>query len=303
MQSQLPKARTPWLMRSPRRGQALVEFAIIAFVLTLLLGAMLTFGFLLFGANVLQQAADVGAQELARHPFSPTGTFEEAVSDSGLFDEAALVIPANTDPNTLPLINRLLFPLYIYDVDIDQLRYPGALVRNTDTNQLTVLIPIVGFGNRDPVTGVETITEWRRVVEEIVPAGELQGPYSLAATDTQRGSLDEGMVALRISYPHQSGALVAYLQTDGNGNAVPPAETLGRDDLVNIPVQADDASVTHDMLPDGYTLESLTPNSVVDGSPNRGEFGLGEMQALGTTVRPYRKVLTAQAIYRREVFK
>ncbi|MCA9071573.1 MAG: pilus assembly protein, partial [Planctomycetaceae bacterium] len=84
-----------------------MEFAIIAFVLTLLLGAMLTFGFLLFGANVLQQAADVGAQELARYPYSPTGTFEEALEDSGLFREEDLVIPTGTDPDTLPLINRL----------------------------------------------------------------------------------------------------------------------------------------------------------------------------------------------------
>ncbi len=293
-----------------------MEFAIIAFVLTLLLGAMLTFAFLLFGANVLQQAAAVGAQELARHPYFPTGNFEDALEDSGLFDEKFLVceiggsgledLPANYGPedltalqNRMPLINRLLFSLYIHDLDVNAIRYPGTLVERD--SEKTVLIPIIG--NRNTATGVETITEWRRVVEEIVPASESQGPYSLAASDAQRGSLDSGMVALRINYPHQSGAMVAYIQTDQSGNPVPPSETLGRDDLVNVPVQANDDAVTHAMLPAGYTLENPTANSVVHGSPHRGEFGLGEMQAFGTTVRPYHKVLRAQAIYRREVFQ
>lgn len=286
-----------------RQGQALVEFGIIAFVLTLLLGAMLTFGFLLFGANVLQQAADVGAQELSRHPHSPTGTFEEALDDSGLFREEALVVPAGTDPKTLPLINRLLFSLYIYDVDIDQLRYPGTLVTNAD-NELTVLIPIVGFGNRDASTGVETISQWRKVVEEIVPANQTEGPYSLAATDEQRGNLDSGMVALRINYPHQSGALIAYIQTDQNGNPVPLSETLGRDDLLNVPVQADDSQVTiQASLPAGYSLVNPATDPVVQGGVHRGQYGLGEMQAFAIKVRPYRKVLSAQAIYRREVFE
>ena len=224
---------------------------------------------------------------------------------SGLFDEAQLVLPATTtvdDPN-LALINRLLLPLYIYDVDIGQLRYPGTVVRNP-SGDLTVLIPIVGFGNRDPSTGVETITQWRKVVEEITPNGDpnTPGPYALDSTTT--GTLEPGMVALRINYPYQSGALVAYIQTDQSGNPVPPSETLGRDDLSNVPIQVDDSQVTVQAdLPNGYTLESPMPNPIVQGGAHRGTYGLGEMKAFATTVRPYRKVLTAQAIYRREVFE
>ncbi|MFV0444264.1 MAG: TadE/TadG family type IV pilus assembly protein, partial [Planctomycetaceae bacterium] len=188
-----------------RRGQALLEFAVIAFVLTFLLGAMLTFGFLLFGANVLQQAADVGAMEFARHPAGPTETFDAALVNSGLFDPAFLVcriggpnttaedLPSNysaTDVQELqdrmPLINRQLFSLYIYDPDWDALRFPGAPA--SFGGEETVIIPIVG--SRDPMTGAETITEWRRVVEEIVPSGATEGPYSLASTTT--GSLDPG---------------------------------------------------------------------------------------------------------------
>ena len=34
-----------------------------------------------------------------------------------------------------------------------------------------------------------------------------------------------------------------------------------------------------------------------------GQYGLGEQGALGRRVRPYRRVISAQAIYRREVFE
>jgi hypothetical protein len=285
---------------SRRRGQALIEFAIIAFLLTLLLAGLLTFGLLLHGANVIQQAADVGAMELARHPFSATGDFESALADSALFREADLVLVPGTDPQTLPLINRLLFPVYIYDPDIDRVRYPGTLV-NTSDDELTVLIPIVG--SRDPTTGVETIARWLPVVQEIRPDGQDRGPYSLDATASERGTLDPGMVALRINYPYQSGAMVAYMQQDGGGTFVPPAEALGRNDIVNIPIQADDSSVTGNTTPPApYTLANPATNPLFEASAHRGVYGLGEAQAFAVTVRPYRKVLSAQAIYRREVF-
>jgi len=311
-----------------RGGQALIEFALIAFVFTFLIGAMLAFGFLFFGANVLQQAADVGAMELARHPFDPVGNFEDGLADSGLFDEQYLVceiggadtmeedLPAGYGQNDyealqnrMPLINRLLFPLYIYDPDIDAIRYPGAVVErdngdNNVPNELTVLIPLVGFGNRDSNTGVESITEWRKVVEEIVPDGSAsgQGAYSLDSMDT--GSLDAGTVALRINYPYQSGALVAYQQKDSSGAVVRPVDALGQDDITNVFVEANDTLVTESAaIPSGYSFPTMQPAATIDSHPHQGQYGLGSMQAFATTVRPYRKVITAQGIYRREVFE
>jgi hypothetical protein len=304
-----------------RSGQALIEFAVIAFVMTLLLSAMLTFGFMLFGANVLQQAADVGAMELARHPYSPTGTFSDALSDVGgtapLFLEEFLVCEiggsdtANEDlpsayteaqyqalQNRMPLINRLLFPLYIYDRDLNAIRYPGTVVNHNGDR--TVLIPIVGFGNRDANTGIETITQWREVVEEILPNGATQGAYSVTSTTT--GELDAGMVALRINFPYQSGALVAYQQQDSGGTVLRGPDALGQNDITNIAVEADDSAVTAAALPTGYTLANPTADNTIDGLPHRGTYGLGSMQAYAMTVRPYRKVLTGQGIYRREVF-
>jgi hypothetical protein len=277
----------------------LIEFAIIAFIFTLLLAAVLTFGLLLHGANVIHQAADVGAMEFARSPAGPTEEFQTALQSSGLYQEADLVLLPGTDPRTLPLINQLLYPVYIYDPDINRVRYPGTLVTNGDGDQ-TVLIPIVG--SRDPSTGAETISEWRLVVEEV--KSNDNGPYSIVAEDPANPNFMPGMVALRINYPYQSGAMVAYMQQDGDGAFVLPAETLGRDNLVNIPVQARDGSVTENAtLPPGYTLVSPSPNPTFGASPHRGTYGLGEAQALRYTVRPYRKVLTAQAVYRREVFE
>ena len=304
------------LVQSGRRGQVLLEFAVVAFLMTLLLGAMLAFGFLFYSANIVQQAADVGAQELARHPFNPTGTFTEGLDDSGLFDEKFLYcqigglgeedLPDGYNPNDyyelqdqMPLINRLLFPLYIYDRDLNAIRYPGTVVERTSDSELTVLIPIVG--TRDETTGVENITEWRKVVEEITPLGEDEGPYSINSTTT--GQLDTGMVALRINYPYQSAALVAYQQKDSDGNVLEVSDAVGRDDITNVVIQANDDAVTNATLPDGYSLTTPTFDATTYGLAHRGEFGLGSLQAHATTVRPFRKVITAQGIYRREVFE
>jgi len=306
-----------------RSGQALIEFAVIAFVLSLLLSAMLTFGFMFFGANVLQQAADVGAMEFARHPFTPTGTFSAGLDDSDLFDEQYLFcqiggsdtteedLPAayteadyQALQNRMPMINRLLFPLYVYDRDRNAIRYPGTVVTRDSDSELTILIPIVGFGNRDANTGVETISQWREVVEEILPDGATAGPYAVDASATEYGNLNGGgWVALRINFPYQSGAMVAYQQQDSGGTVLRTPDALGRDDITNVAVEADDASVTAAALPTGFTLPAAITDATIDGLPHRGTYGLGSMQAHLTTVRPYRKVLTAQGIYRREVFE
>ena len=248
-----------------RRGQALIEFAIVAFVLTLLLAGILAFGLLLVSANVLQQAADVGAQELARHPFSATGDFQSALTDSGLFDEASLIVDSSVDSTTLPLINQLLFPLYVYDPDLDQLRYPGAVVTNA-SSETTVLIPIVDTTS----TGVDSIVEWQRVVEEIQPVGQSAGPYALDATATEYGALSPGMVALRINFPYQSAALVSYVRVDAGGNVITSNEVIGTD-VTNTSVTASDSTMTVASLPSGYSLASPTENHAYGASVNVGE--------------------------------
>lgn len=75
--------------RSIRRGSVLLEFALLSLVGYVLLAAILTFGFILIQANIAQQAADFGAQELSRMPLP-------ASSWTGL----SLETPVNVDGDT-----------------------------------------------------------------------------------------------------------------------------------------------------------------------------------------------------------
>lgn len=335
--SHICRGRSAVSQPSQRSGQALIEFAIISFCFTLLFSGILMLGFLIFGASVLQQAADVGAMEFARWPAPsiPSETvdmslfFYQQLEDSGLFREAKLIVTQDEydNPGALPLINRLLLPLYVYDPDMfrehpewGKYRYPGALVMHGETP--TVLIPIVGFGHRDPSTGVETISEWRRVVEEVTSAGSV-GPYSVRVSN---GNVDfqSGMVALRINYPYQSAAMVAYqhqYQTpeptpdengDEEGEIIPPADAIGQERTINIPIKADDDHVSGGdsaKFPDGKTLSeadyqlfALAPSPDYESYSHRGKYGMGNAFAWNMQVRPYRKVISAQGIYRREIF-
>ena len=142
--------------RLNRRGQALLEFAILIPLVIILIGATVSFGLFFYQGNVLQQAVDVAAQEISRMPFEPTQELglgrldkcnlsdlvvDEADFKNQIYDEKHLVIPdsawdASTAFNndfqsyvaTLPLLNRLLVPVMVRDSKLDLTRYPGALV-------------------------------------------------------------------------------------------------------------------------------------------------------------------------------
>jgi Flp pilus assembly protein TadG len=150
-----------------RRGQALVEFAIVAIALYLLLAAILTFGFLLYGAQTIQQAADFAAREISRTPLPAARDFETALDEpeirSGVYSEDFLAVDMSSfqgdeNPNEtlvdfaerigMPPVNRMLLPLMFVDtVDdgaMELLRYPGTLVSSTTASSgYTVVIPVV----------------------------------------------------------------------------------------------------------------------------------------------------------------
>ena len=62
-----------------RRGQALVEFAIVALVVYLLLGGILTFGQLFYSGQTVQQAADAAAREISRTPLLATANLMDVL--------------------------------------------------------------------------------------------------------------------------------------------------------------------------------------------------------------------------------
>jgi hypothetical protein len=295
---------------SAQRGSVLVEFALTSLVVSLLLAASVEFGRLMFSAQGLQDIARVAARELALIPLPADFTFDQALADpavqSGIFDPARLVVDLDCFADDaaidsffagLPPVNRALRPLMIVDRSrgLHLLRYPGALL--ADPSVMPGTCPSGGFTVGIPrvveraADGVETI-EWIPVVEEIRtdPADPLTGSFSLA-------SPQGGLVALRVNYPYQAAALSGFRQSvDG------PFEP----NLVGRIRASDEENDEVGQVNPGEAPGDLLPDEPLDGQSlgaYAGVFGLGRQLAFaGERVRPFRKLLSAQAIYRREVF-
>jgi hypothetical protein len=212
------------LNRTTERGAVLVEFALVALTLSLLLAATIEFGRLLFYAQALQDVARVAARELSVTPLPliTVQTFDDALRDcdrvqTRIYNPSFLVINLDdfaTDSDLdqhfarLPLVNRALRPLMMIDQPDPEgprfLRYPGALLAESapacpspwPTSGYTVGIPRVE--ERDPDTGAETI-RWVPVVEEIRldPAAPQTGHFGVTMDTCPTAPC--GIVALRIN--------------------------------------------------------------------------------------------------------
>jgi Flp pilus assembly protein TadG len=322
--------------RHPRRGQSVVEFALMALVTYLVLAATLTFGHLLFCAQTVQQAADVAARELAHTPLPavssdgvPANLFKNVFYSSdpayasvrqSLFDPSKLSVDSN-DPvlaqyngNMLayvahwPLLNQMLYPAMIVQIPDDTnpthwyLWYPGAVPCTDSASGLT--IPCVahvlsrasdGTGSSLSVTpGTETI-EWVPVIEEIQPGAFSVAPTASTAT---AAPTQYGIVALRINYGYQSSSMSAFA-TQQSWPPQPTGAALGANDGG---VQVSSAGPYTNYGPP-YGSFPQSSNNSVDSPTYSGPFGLGAQQAWGSLVRPFRRLLSMQAVYRREVFQ
>jgi hypothetical protein len=316
------------------RGAALVEFALVSLVLYLLIASAIEFGRLMFDANALQDVARVAARELAVAPVRAEATFEyalscDATSDADclvdlrarVFDPACLVVDL-TDPAVaadpdgyfaaMPVVNRALRTLMITEPSRPGLlRYAGALLSDASgapcsaigpngqasPTGLTVGIPLIE--SRD-AGGVEAI-RWVPVVEEIRAAQDAacpaRGPFSLVylAVEDECGPLDadpladRGLAAVRINYPYQAATLSGFRSS---------APT----DVDPLPPNVGNFIVAED---GGVVQFNDAPGALLDDGavgPYAGPYGLGRQFALaGRTLRPFRKLISAQAIYRREV--
>lgn len=299
----------------------LVEFALITFAFYLLFAGTFEMGRMVFSGQILQNAARVGARELALIPLPATYTFDKALGvnppylllsspdqanadavRASVYDITLLAVNVSSFADdasfqsfvaTWPPLNRMLLPLMIREEigGATILRYPGALVDVTsfgsdptgDTR--IVMVPIV---TQRGAEGAEVI-EWHHVVEEIraTPNDPTTGPFSMIPSPPQT---QQGLVALRINFPFQAASMTAF-QT-----------TVPGDPIFNNPVLANDGAVTVDDSGSGTTLPgSLSPGSA-EGT-YAGLYGLGKQYALSKEVRPFRRSLTAQSIFRREVFK
>jgi len=285
-----------------QQGAILIEFALVAFVFYLLLGALLSFGTMIHAAQVAQDTARLAARELALTPLPAAIVFEDALAATSdrIFDPNLLVIDLDAVSAqgltldsyfaSLPLVNRALRPVFVFDQVGGRrlLRYPGAVLMSPRPNAtnagLTVGVPQIVARTEG---GGETI-RWLPIVEEIRPdaADPLSGPFSAAATGR-----DRGLVALRINIPATASALASY---DAPASW-PAAANAGE------PHRAGDVATLSGSNPPFGTPFAT---AVSEGpGPIAGQQGLGELGSLGLVVRPFRRVFVGQALFRREVYQ
>jgi TadE-like protein len=291
---------TPKRVRASR-GAVLVEFALVALAFYLLVAAIVTFGMLIHTAQVAQDAARLAARELSLTALPAAYTFDQAMASpvvrTGIFSPDALVVDLDNIPGgvsldtyvaSMPDVNRALRPLMIYD-EVQTtgglrrlLRIPGALIVSaTAPSGLTVAVPQVVNVS---ASGHETI-RWLPVVEEVRtdPANPATGPFSVTSTAPV-----QGVVAIRINIPSQSSAMGSFI-----------TQTPTYAPNMDHPVLADDAGVTAINAAPGPLAGA--PSTTGFGA-NDGVYGLGHVEALAKQIRPFRRVVTAQAFFRREVF-
>jgi Flp pilus assembly protein TadG len=309
----------------------LVEFAVVCLAVYLLLAAMLTFGQWLYSAQGLQQAVDVAAREISRTPLpaaltSSGGTmtlqyalYGDASADPSLapvrqqvFDDNLLVLTIDSSQSStgaityngghpigdFPMVTQQLMPLMVNDQVNGQplLRFPGAMFTSTSgTPSSPANITYSGYVVRIPVVsaptasgGGQSIVNWLYPLEPILDSN---GADSFAVNATTVSGLS-GAVALRINYPYQSASMSGFVPPAN------PASPPGPPDNPVVPVLANNTSPSGSPPGVGSAVTSDFQYGAYAGAN-----GLGQQAAWTTTVRPYRSVISPQAIYRREVFQ
>ena len=307
------------LLCNARRGRALIEFAVVSLVLYLLLAAILTFGHALFVAQGLQTTVDFAAREISRTELPADDSFETVLASgalSDIYDDDFLVFDLDTlgtqnffsdvIPNW-PTVNQQLATLMIVDrpdfdgdgtPDANLIRYPGALLIDPTTpTGFTVGIPLV---TGRAVDGVETV-RWVPVVEEIDTEDSPSDDSGVSPDPFRISSAQRGLVALRMNFPFQSASMSSF-----RPNPAGPFEpTIGNPNVAN---DGGVVELNPADRPGSLTGAVLSDGEIFSGTYG-GQYGLGAQGALGSAaltggqpVRPFRRVISAQAIYRREVF-
>jgi hypothetical protein len=284
----------------------------------------------MFNAQALQDAARVAARELAVMPLEAdfAGGFDAAMEDlrvtQQIFNPGCLVL--NLDHfkdadgiidevgltafrDQMPVVNRALYPLMYIDLSggRDLLRYPGALLMDTSgSTPACGTEPSTGFVVGIPeITGhnPETIS-WLQVIEEVrCDQNDWQtGPFNLSPPMSvanpmciQNPPPPRGLVAIRLNYPFEAAAISSFQPN--------PPGPLEFEPNIDNPNFADEGAVV-ETNPEDRPGDTLPDDN---GDPNRygpykGPYGLGRQLAFASTVRPYSRVLSGQAISRREVF-
>lgn len=303
-----------------RRGGVLVEFALVAFAVWLVLAGVLELGRAFSAQQILQHAAVTIARELSRLELPHDVAFEQAlrsvvdtrflVIDAGLLARCGIASfgaeghGAELDrlfSESLPVGNRLLRPLMIRDRlgDLELLRYPGALLVRTDGGVSGTSgcdagsLYTVGIPQLDEAAGT---VRWHPVVEE--SPGPSAGVPAREGFELRRGA----WAGIRLYYPFQSAALLA-----GRGTGIVDPAT-GREQQSFVDADADLADQGLEALGASLLVGGGDAQTATEVATYAGVRGLGRvfsaLDASGAAraVRPYRRLLSATAGFRREVF-
>lgn len=278
-----------------RRGSVLVEFALVSLAFYLILAGTLEVGRMITTAQIVQNAARTAARELALMPLPATMSFNDALKcprvRERIYDPRRLVVdltstggvlPESTTSNW-PIVNRILLPLMVVkEVNgTKYLHYPGAIVNAAaEGGAKIVKVPhVVSRG----ANGVEQL-KWVDVIEEVSTNSNdpFGGPFALVNESPERG-----LVALRVNCPYQAATMTAFQPVD-----------VEEENPTNTPILANDAGVSAPNSAPGGTLVGSSDET----GPYAGQYGLGKFYALNKEVRPFRRLISAQGIFRREVF-
>ena len=314
-----------------RRGQALVEFGIIAFMLSFLAAGLL--GIIVIGLGSFQN--NIATENAGRvldgnplfikenfvahftmdpnDPFEKDDDFENVTArqvyrflneypiDAGgsvLYDESRLILSpadwANRQNLNLTAINRSLLGQYIFDPDLE-----------IDGQQGAYRFPgaVVTNQNANPPS--------RTVMIPILPGPNANGigrSFHVESTDAQFFyPVSQDWVAPVVIGKEQNGdgfefRIIMFHPSQPASTLTIEREIDAQGRLISqTPVEADDGAVDAAIgdPPAGYVLTPATSiNPQYGASSSRGQFGLGESFAFATTVRPYRLVFETSSLFR-----
>jgi hypothetical protein len=277
------------IKRRGRSGQAMVEFAIISFVLVTILTGILGLGIMLLRGNMGVVATNSVSNLLDLEFDSSVIDISDAIDDnvqltetlattsrvpSGptYYSETDLVLsPADYrqarddfETSGRSLAIKSLLPLYEYDALRDVYHFPGTIVKRNSDSDLTVLVPLTS--GRDS-NNLQIISEWRRPVE-----------LNYLPPDTVSGTPAKATIS--INYPASSGVLIAYRNT---------GEFTDNGDPVRSPISSE-------VSPESVSLGSVF-NADYD-IETAGEYGVDSAYAYLSEVRVYQRVFTQSSTFR-----
>lgn len=284
-----------------RRGQALVEFAIISFVLSAMLAGMLGIMVMALGSfqnNIAAESAGRVLNKVLDYDLADASEVYTALATgpSPLYEERHLILTPSEFYDSafkasLPPINRMLLSNFVFDVDRNQYRHPGAVVINADGDE-TVLIPLLPSASLGAANGIDradsvsTASSFPVALDWVAPVtvADVFPPLDPTAADPPPRSC-----TIAFFYPSQPGSMIDLEQTfDSEGRAI-----------FQDPVVADDSSLSLSGLPTGYSFAPPVPSSGI-ASTSRGQFGLGESFAFTISVRPFRLVFETATTFQLE---